>query len=51
MWEIGAENGVVLYLTEVQCLSEQTGSVFFNLRFYVEMLMNWNGKVVIKFDH
>ena len=27
------------------------GLFFFNLRFYVEMLMNWNGKVVIKFNH
>jgi len=27
------------------------GLFFFNLRFYVEIFMNWNGKFVIIFNH
>ena len=42
---------IYIYLTKFQNLSDETGSFFLNLRFYVEMLMNWNGKVVILFNH
>jgi hypothetical protein len=47
--EIDAENGDVL--TKLQSLGDETGYVFFNLRFYVEILINWNGNVVIIFNH
>jgi len=52
--EIDAENGDVVYIYILQNSKAwvmRQGLFFFNLRFYIEIFMNWNGKFVIIFNH